>query len=148
MVRKFEWDDLDFVMQIWYDTNISAHSFIPEEYWKKNFAMVKEILPQAEVYVHEDNCTNRIDGFIGLSGDYIAGIFVRETMQSGGIGKALLDYAKTVKERLRLNVYQKNTRAVCFYEREGFVISSDDQDEDTGEKEFVMTWHKIRTVKK
>ena len=42
----------------------------------------------------------------------IEGIFVSDEMQSCGIGKLLLDYIKDKKERLQLNVYQKNARAI------------------------------------
>ena len=35
-----------------------------------------------------------IQGFIGLSNEYIEGIFVSAEMQSQGIGKILLNYAK------------------------------------------------------
>ena len=56
-------------------------------------------------------------------------------MQSCGIGKLLLDYIKDKKVSLRLNVYQKNTRAISFYQREGFIIQCEGLDEATGEKE-------------
>lgn len=46
------------------------------------------------------------------------GIFVREDVRSRGIGKQLLDYAKEIKSSIRLSVYQKNTRAIAFYQRE------------------------------
>ena len=52
-------------------------------------------------------------------------------MQSCGIGKLLLDYIKNKKVRLRLNVYQKNTRALSFYQREGFDIQSEGSDDAT-----------------
>ena len=44
------------------------------------------MLPHAEIYVHEDDSTKQIDGFIGLDNDYIAGVFVKEIMQSGRKG--------------------------------------------------------------
>ena len=56
-------------------------------------------------------------------------------MQSCGIGKLLLDYIKDKKVRLQLNVYQKNARAISFYQREGFIIQCEGLDEATGEKE-------------
>ena len=43
-------------------------------------------------------------------------------MQSQGIGKILLNYAKDKRNKLHLNVYQKNARAISFYKREGFEI--------------------------
>ena len=122
--------------------NIKAHSFIPQKYWTDNYAVVKDILPQAEIYVYEDDNTSQIGGFIGLTDNYIEGIFVREAIQSKGIGKQLLNYAKEIKSSLRLNVYQKNTRAITFYQREQFVICSEIIDDSTNEKEFIMTWSK------
>ena len=52
-------------------------------------------------------CMEMIQGFVGLSNEYMEGIFVSDEMQSCGIGKLLLDYIKNKKVRLRLNVYQK-----------------------------------------
>lgn len=142
MIRKFVKNDLFSIMQIWLDTNIKTHNFIAKEYWINNYEMVKEILPQAEVYVYEDDNTKEIYGFIGLTDNYIEGLFVKETNQSRGIGKQLLDYAKNMKEKLSLCVYQKNERAICFYQREHFLIQSENIDDNTNEKEFIMTWHK------
>lgn len=46
--------DISDVLQIWLETNIKAHSFIDKEYWTGNYEMVKQILPEAEVYVYEE----------------------------------------------------------------------------------------------
>ena len=70
----------------------------------------------------------------------IHGIFVSDEMQSCGIGKLLLEYIKNKKARLRLNVYQKNARAISFYQREGFDIQCEGFDDATGEKEYTMLW--------
>ena len=70
----------------------------------------------------------------------LRGIFVSGEMQSKGIGKILLNYAKDKKHKLLLNVYQKNTGAISFYEREGFEIQHSGLDEATGRKEYVMAW--------
>ena len=140
MIRRLLNRDVDEVAEIWLDTNLKAHHFIAPQYWKENFKAVKEQLSQAEVYVWEDEHTKEIKGFVGLSDDYIAGIFVRSSAQSGGIGKILLDYSKSSREQLTLSVYQKNTRAVKFYQREGFHIQREGMDENTGEKEYEMCW--------
>ena len=54
MIRKFSENDLNSVMEIWLNANLNAHFFISKEYWKRNFDAVKEMLPQAEIYVYED----------------------------------------------------------------------------------------------
>lgn len=50
------------------------------------------------------------------------------------------NYAKDKRNKLLLNVYQKNARAISFYKREGFGIQHSGFDEATGEKDYVMTW--------
>lgn len=113
MIRELHKADINAVADIWLEANLKAHNFISAEYWKSNFELVKELLQQAEVYVYENN--HNIEGFVGLSDEYIDGIFVCDGKQSHGIGKCLLDYIKDRKSKLYLNVYQKNVRAIHFY---------------------------------
>jgi len=143
MIRALQPADLDSVCALWLAANLQEHSFIPAEYWKANQALVRKLLPQAEAYVYEKG--GEILGFAGLDGEYIEGIFVAREARSQGIGKSLLDFLKAKKPELHLNVYQKNTRAIRFYEREGFRIQSEGMDEATGEKDYAMTWKKSRT---
>ena len=151
MIRGLQYEDLDRVAEIWLSANLHAHDFIPAGYWKENFPAVKEMLSQAEVYVYEAESEetdfndvlsdgDEILGFIGLSGEYIEGIFVCREARSMGVGRKLLEHAKKRKGKLSLNVYQKNIRAVRFYQREGFQIGQEKIDESTGEKEYVMIW--------
>lgn len=138
MIRKLQKVDINRVADIWLKTNLKTHYFIPEQYWTNNYEVVKEMLPQADVYVYEDD--KIIQGFVGINDEYIEGIFVSDEMQSCGIGKMLLDYIKDKKDKLQLKVYQKNVRAMSFYQREGFTIQSEEMDEFAREKEYVMNW--------
>ena len=140
MSRELRKADINKVANIWLDTNITAHYFIPAQYWQNNFELVKELLLQVTVYVYEYN--QEIQGFIGLNDEYVEGIFVSDEMQSQGIGKLLLNFVKEKKTKLYLNVYQKNTRAIHFYQREGFEIQREGLDEVTGEKDYVMVWQR------
>ena len=140
MIRKFETQDLDAVMQIWLQANLDAHVFIPASFWRGHFEIVRDMLPQAELYVHENEAPRQIDGFIGLTGNHIEGIFVAKAARSKGVGKALLEYAKSRKPSLTLSVYQKNERALAFYQREQFTVQSEGIDEDTNEAELQMLW--------
>ncbi len=140
MIREFKTKDLDDVMKIWLDTNTNAHDFIQKNYWQDNYDEVRRIMPEAEIFIYENNQT--IQGFIGLMDDYIAGIFIDSGCQSQGIGKALLDHAKKVHSNLSLQVYKNNEGAVRFYVREGFSLVKEQMDENTGEIELVMAWVK------
>ena len=140
MIRKFETQDLDTVMQIWLHGNLDAHAFIPASFWTGHFEIVRNMLPQAELYVHENEAPRQIDGFIGLTENHIEGIFVAKAARSKGIGKALLEYAKSRKPYLTLREKQKNERALAFYQREQFTVQSEGIDEDTNEAEIQMLW--------
>ena len=140
MIRKFEKNDIDAVMQIWKNENIKAHKFIPKEYWDSNYNYVKNILPNAEIYVYI--IKEKIVGFLGVDKNYIEGIFIEENNQSKGVGTSLLNTVKENRSNLKLNVYKKNTNAISFYKKNGFVITSENIDKNTGEKEYTMTWNK------
>lgn len=140
MIREFQTADTGQVMGLWLAGNEDAHPFIPKEYWRSHFSEVQEQLLQAEVYVYAAD--NEIRGFIGMTGRYIAGIFVSKSYRSCGIGKRLLTYVKQKYDAISLGVYQKNTQAAAFYLREGFSIVSEAVDEATGETEYTMLWEK------
>lgn len=138
MIRAFRMADIQPIMDIWLSANIEAHEFIPASYWQEQYEAVKAMLPQAEIYVYEREGV--IGGFVGLVGDYIAGIFVQAQQRSHGVGKMLLETIKKQHSPLSLQVYQKNDRAIRFYQREGFVVTGEGVDQATGEIELLMQW--------
>lgn len=139
MIRDFKETDIEQIIKIWLNTNIKAHHFIDNSYWIDSYATVKKMLPQATVYVYDSN--GQIQGFLGLNGDYIEGIFVDEEYQSKGKGSQLLNYAKERNNKLLLNVYKRNERAVTFYLREGFAILTEQIEEETKESDLTMAWN-------
>ena len=140
MIRRLDKNDIDAVMQIWKNENIKAHKFIQKEYWENNYNFVKKALPNAEVYVYV--VKEKIVGFIGLDHNYIQGIFVDTNHQENGIGTSLLNKVKESKNNLTLNVYKKNTSAISLYNKNGFVITNQNIDNDTDEIEYTMVWNK------
>lgn len=140
MIRTLGKEDIHRVAKIWLDTNQKTHGFLPAQYWESHLTSVKTAFLEAEVYVYVEESTKEILGFLGLQGDYIAGLFVEAGSQGGGIGRQLLDVVKRGRQELTLHVYTKNKRAVQFYQREHFVIQAQTLDKDTGEEEYVMIW--------
>ena len=131
MIRRFEEKDISSVMQIWLDSNLEAHSFIAESYWKNKYEAVEKMILKAEIYVYEGS--DGINGFVGLIDNYIAGVFVRK-----GKRKQLIDFVKCQYNNLTLDVFVKNIRAVDFYIKEGFCIQNKHIDYDTQEEEYTM----------
>ena len=140
MIRALRTSDMDRVASIWLETNLQAHSFIPAEYWKSNLEYVREALPLAEVHVYED--AQGVQGFIGLNGDHVEGLFVAAGMQSHGIGKQLMDHVKRRRDALTLEAYRKSVDVMRFYQLEGFTLQNEDLDASTGEMEYSMQWRR------
>ena len=141
MIRKFEKKDINAVMEIWKDENIRTHNFIAKEYWQDNYEYVKDILPKADVYVYI--LDEKIVGFVGVNKNYIEGIFIDINNQHSGIGTSLLDKIKENKDNLTLSVYKKNENAISFYEKNNFIIASENIDKNTNEIEYTVTWKRL-----
>ena len=140
MIKRFEKNDINVVMQIWKSENIKAHKFIPKEYWENNYNFVKAVLPNAEIYVYINK--GKIVGFVGLDNNYIEGIFVDTNNQCNGIGTSLLNKVKENRNNLTLSVYKKNINAINFYKKNDFIITSENIDKNTNEIEYTMIWNK------
>lgn len=140
MIRKFEKNDINDIMTIWKNENIKAHKFIPKEYWESNYNFVRDTIPNSEIYIYINK--EKIVGFVGINDNYIEGIFVDTNYQNDGIGTLLLNKLKENRQNLTLSVYKKNTKAIKFYKKNGFVITSKNIDENTNEVEYIMTWNK------
>lgn len=132
-IRKFYEGDLDKVMKIWLEGNLSAHTFIGAEQIKNYFGYVSRLIPKAEVYVYEMN--GEVVGFVGLSDQSIQGFFVEEQYQGLGIGTRLLNFIKSNYEYFDLMVFEKNVKAIEFYEKSKLIFEQSLVNEDFGEIE-------------
>lgn len=71
------------------------------------------------VYLAEQD--GAIAGFMALDGEELSCLYVAAEFQGMGIGKQLVDFAKSSSPRLELRTFQANVGAQRFYHREGFV---------------------------
>lgn len=136
MIRKIENKDIDKTMDIWLESTIKAHDFIPKEYWEDNYNTVKDVyIPIAETFVYEDK--EGMKGFISIINDeFIGALFVATKYQGSGIGKQLINYAINRYEKLNLAVDKDNKKSVGFYINRGFEIVKEQVNEDSGYNEF------------
>lgn len=130
--------ELTQLMHIWLQGNLDAHPFVPADYWQSMVPAVAEQLPQATLYAATEG--EMIIGFAGLVDDYIAGIFVAETHRDQGVGHTLLTQLQSDYQRLQLDVYTQNERAICFYQRHGFQAQPATMEPDTHQPEQRMVW--------
>src|SRR5262245_26721733 len=82
----------------------------------------EHVMPRDEVQVAETD--DRVVGFASLSATFLDHLYVHPDAQGGGLGKALLDWAKQQRpEGLELWLFQANVGARRFYERHGFRLA-------------------------
>ncbi|EZH64782.1 GNAT family acetyltransferase [Bacillaceae bacterium JMAK1] len=140
-ISALKQDDLDTLIDIWYEGSVQSHGFIDEAYWMSQKQAMKETyLPQSTTYVIRDQ--SYIVGFISMVNHVIAALFVDVTKQKKGYGKELLNFAKQHNDVVTLQVYKKNRSAIQFYEKHGFLVKNESIDEHTNESEYVLEWRK------
>ncbi|WP_054709884.1 N-acetyltransferase [Bacillus sp. JCM 19041] len=141
MIREAKMEEIDQLTELWYRSSVKAHHFIKRAYWEsQKDAMKERYFPMSETYVvtlQED-----IVGFLSMVDDYMAALFVDESFQGEGYGKEFVRFIKGRRENITLKVYKKNSKAVHFYKKHGFVVVDEFVDQKTSEQEYLMEWVK------
>ena len=139
-IKKYQPDHTSALVELWYEASVKAHHFIPAAFWEQHKAQMAQVyLPNSRTFVAFRGEVPA--GFISMSGNNLAALFVSPELQGMGIGSRLLDLVKANYMELHLKVYTKNGSAVQFYLKQGFVPVAEDTDEATGEMEISMSWN-------
>ena len=147
MIREYQAKDLDVIMKLWLQGNEQAHNFIDPEFFKQNYDIVKMLIPMSTIYVQD---INGVVGFIGLTENYISGLFVEKNSQHQGTGSALLEKAKQHHKELSVHVYKQNSDAINFYLSQDFAIVGESINEETNYPEVLLRCnveHKVKIGK-
>ncbi|MHC6530210.1 N-acetyltransferase [Vibrio proteolyticus] len=138
MIRKYNSNDLDSVLEIWLEASVKAHDFVSADFWESQVESMRNVyIPASEVFVYE--IESKIVGFYALHENNLAAIFVFPAFQGQGIGKQLLSHAKAQRAILSLSVYKENQASYQFYLSQGFTVVSEQRDEHTGHPEYTMS---------
>ncbi|MFA8300294.1 MAG: GNAT family N-acetyltransferase [Hyphomicrobiales bacterium] len=141
IIRELKDTDIDKVVDLWYNASIVAHDFIEKEFWQSGRIAMKDVyIPNSETYV--GLVDDKIVGFVSMSDDFLAALFVDTELQGKGYGTQLLNYIKSIRSKIQLNVYKKNINSTAFYISQGFKQGSKSIDRLTGEHEYAMKWVK------
>lgn len=142
MIRPAQAGDLDALISLWLTTTIEAHPFISEAYWRESEPLVRsDYLPKATIWLAEHS--GELLGFLSVMEHYFIGaLFVARPAQGSGIGRALMEHAKSVYPELLLEVYKENVDAIGFYIKQGFTVISEQPHPGTGHVTYVMRWRR------
>lgn len=135
MIRSYRPEDIDRVMEVWYQASLIAHPFLGAEFLEtERKAIIEQHMPVAEVYVYARDGV--VLGFIALLDHEVGAIFVEPKHQGQGIGCALMDHARQLKGDLELDVFKKNRIGRRFYDRYGFEFVEEVFHEDSGQPQL------------
>lgn len=121
MIRKYREEDLNSVMNIWYESSTLAHPFLEEDFVEMVKKAMKDIyIPNASdstwVYEHK----NAVIAFISMTDNEIGGLFVKPQNHSKGIGTLLVNHIKPMHKSIEVEVFKNNSIGRRFYDSYGF----------------------------
>ena len=97
-------------------------------------ALRADPLRLAQTFVYDDGV---VKGFVRVNGTRVEKLFVEPVLQGQSIGGALLEFAVQNHGARSLWALEKNTRAIAFYQRHGFVLTGEKRPEE-GTEEFLV----------
>lgn len=102
------------------------------------------VFPESKVFVALDSAENKVVGFIAFKSDFIDHLYVLPGYQSQKIGTKLINVAQSCSKNLQLWTFQRNTRAIEFYKRHGFlkIQETDGSGNEEKEPDILMEWRR------
>ncbi len=128
MIRKAEKKDLARIAEIQiFNYRLYFYPIFKYDEYYFNELQVPSLMSNYEseldtLYVYDDGV---VKGFIKIEDTYIARLFVEPVLQNSAIGTKLLEYAIKTHNANHLWALEKNTNAIRFYERNGFVVTDE-----------------------
>ncbi len=115
----------------------NLHSFEDEKEFYRN-----NVFSECQVWVAEEN--RELVGFCAFRENWVDHLYLLPTHVGKALGAALLSKAKKNHEYLQLWVFQRNTRAIKFYRRHGFLKIRETDGSSNEEKcpDALFEWRK------
>ena len=136
-IRKATANDLARIAEmVIFNYRLNFYPIFKNDDYYFNELQVPTIMKQYEssidnIWVYDDGV---IKGIIQIENQEIKKLFVEPVLQGKCIGSMLLKYAIDYHNANSLWALEKNTRAIRFYERHGFIVTADKKlEEDTTE---------------
>ncbi|WP_312373506.1 acetyltransferase [Stutzerimonas nitrititolerans] len=121
IIRQATNADHPLLLNIWQRSVRATHHFLQESYIEELLPQLRDnYLPAVELWVAVDTEDSPL-GFIGLNENHVEMLFIEPDLRGKGIGRALLDHARSSRQQMSVDVNEQNPEAVGFYLHYGFV---------------------------
>ena len=133
IIRQYKETDLNAVLSSWENASKIAHPFLSESFLNKERYNIPNLyLPNADTWVAD--VEEKTVGFIALIDNEVGAIFVEPKFQGIGVGKALMDKARSLHSTLEVEVFAENAIGRKFYSAYGFELMHEKIHDETGNK--------------
>lgn len=132
-IRRSIATDRDVLLDLWLRSVRATHTFVSEEDIRSMIPQVRDYLASSETefWVPCDE-SGTIMGFMGMSGSRMESLFLAPEFLRRGIGRRLVEHARTLRGELTVDVNEQNSAARAFYEACGFVVEGRSELDDEG----------------
>lgn len=121
IIRQATNADHPLLLNIWQRSVRATHHFLQESDIQELLPQLRDnYLPAVELWVAVDTENSPL-GFIGLNENHVEMLFIEPDLRGKGIGRALLDHARSSRQQMSVDVNEQNPEAVGFYLHYGFV---------------------------
>ncbi|RMH98574.1 acetyltransferase [Stutzerimonas nitrititolerans] len=121
IIRQATNADHPLLLNIWQRSVRATHHFLQESDIEELLPQLRDnYLPAVELWVAVDTEDSPL-GFIGLNENHVEMLFIEPDLRGKGIGRALLDHARSSRQQMSVDVNEQNPEAVGFYLHYGFV---------------------------
>ena len=131
MIRAHRPTELEDLLRVWARGSEVSHSFLGRDFLEWERRMISDVyLHQAETSVWESE--GNVVGFISLLGNEVGGLFVDPGSHRSGIGRALIERARSLRGALEVEVFERNALGRAFYSAMGFELVEHTVHDPTG----------------
>jgi len=148
-LRPYRVEDEDVAIELWRQTWQQAYPSIDfaarVTWWRERWR--NELVPNAKIIVAEQ--ANVVIGFVMIDGSgYLDQLVVSPDHWGSELANTLVEEAKRLSPAgVTLLVNKDNSRAIRFYERNGFAHAGEDVNPTSGRPVLKMAWKPIPSLR-
>lgn len=121
IIRQATNADHPLLLDIWLRAVRATHHFLQQADIEALLVQLRDVyLPAVELWIAQDLKGGPL-GFIGLNESHVEMLFIEPNRRGEGIGRALLDHARSSRGQMSVDVNEQNPEAVGFYLHYGFI---------------------------
>ena len=147
-IREALAEDRDTLVRVWLRSVRATHTFLTEDDIESLLPLVQDELGSdsgLELWVLTGD-DDAVIGFMGLSGNDVAALFLDPDQLRHGGGRMLIEHARRLKGPLTVDVNEQNPGAVRFYQATGFEQVGRSPTDDAGRPFPILHMRQVEPI--